>query len=377
MTNTSNIYFYGNNKTLKLGKNPVLVTIFDVFPATKSALKKILNHKHQWLTNSGYYIPAEIKGEWVKTVSLCILTLGVLSSYRNAIAAQKGLSLNDSELNQEIDTLLPDSLFHNTTDIHLLKSELIKLLPKLLEDYLLRNFGEHESVITNGVAKLFIENVDTLDQQLETDLDPDNQLSMLNFTKNNDEIINTSNYILVSIGDVGEQIKINFTNSKEHADHLSRIIHTLVNDSGFRITKSYITLDGDNESKQEIYNFSSSKDFIDFYNSLLLEVYFYLDHATLLEHIEEYQLINQSLKAVQLNLEKNLSFVIGAYKDNGDINMYFESREKLLDLVHESAKVCNIELDSFESISAISDILKDSKNVSFNEVDTFKQVQFI
>lgn len=377
MTNTSNIYFYGNDKVLKLGKNPALVTIFDVFPATRLSLKKILNHKHQWVSNSGYYIPTEIKGEWVKTVSLCILTLGVLSSYRNAIAEQKGISLNDAELNKEIDSLLPDSLFNNATSIQDLKAELVKLLPHLLEDYLLRNFGEYESVITNGVAKLFIDNVDSLDQQLEVDLDPDNQLSMLKFTKNSEELKNTSNYILVNISDIGEQIKINFTNSKEHADHLSRIIYTLVNDSGFDIEKTYITLNGDEETKQEVYNFKTSASFVDFYNSLLLEVYFYLDHATLLEHIEEYHLIDQTLKTVQVNLENKLSYVIGTYKESGDLTQYFASRAKLLDLVHESAKVCKIELDPHASITTVSDILVDHKKVSFNTTDTFKQIQFI
>ena len=107
-----NIFFYGNDKVLKLKQNPSLTTVFDIFPATKVCLRKILNHKHQWVTNSGYYIPSEVKGEWVKTVSLCMLTLGILSEYRNGVATRKNLSINDKMLNQEIESLLPDQLFN-------------------------------------------------------------------------------------------------------------------------------------------------------------------------------------------------------------------------------------------------------------------------
>lgn len=377
MTNTSNIYFYENDKILKLSKNPVLVTVFDIFPCTKSSIKRILNHKHQWVSNSGYYIPSDIKGEWVKVISMCILTLGILSSYRNALAEQKGISLNDEILNQEIDDLLPEKIFQNTSDIMELKSDLIKFLPKLLDNYLAYNFGETESIITNGVAKLFIENVDSLDQQLESDIDPNEQLSLLKFSKNLDESRNTENYILVSIKDVKQNIKINFTNSSEHANHLGRIIFTLVNDSDFKIVKNSLSLNNDDEIKQDVYNFQTAADFLGFYNSLLMEVYFYLDHATVLEHIDEYKLINQSLKAVEVNLEKNLSHTISDFKKNGDLNHYLNSRAQLLNLVHESAKMCGITLDLFTQISNLEELLNGHKLMAIDDQITFKQIQFI
>ncbi len=58
------------------------------------------------------------------------------------------------------------------------------------------------------------------------------------------------------------------------------------------------------EDGQEIFIFEKKRIFIDFYNSLLLEVSFFLDHATVLEHIEKYAPINQTLSSLSENLEK-------------------------------------------------------------------------
>lgn len=376
MSDIRSIYFYGNNKSIKMGKNPILTSVFEIFPATKTSLRRILNHNHQWVSNCAFYVPNEDKSDWIKTVTLCILTISIMASYRNAVSRQKGLSLNDEAINMAMDELVPDSLFHTAIKLDELKNSLLDVLPKLMSEYLAQNFGEYESIVTNGVAKLFIENHDLLDQQLNNDVAADSQISLLNFTDNVEEAFNTTNYILVRIVDVNEKLKINFTNSKPHAEHLSRILHTLINDSSFGISKSVIDLP-DDEDGQEVYIFENTQNFIDFYNSLLLETYFYLDHATVLEHIEEYAPINQSLNALNENLEKNLNFYISSFKDTGDISRYLESRSKIIELVHETARMANIKLESVSQVKDLENLLGKHHLVSFNDKDTFKQFNLI
>ena len=158
MSDIRSIYFYGNNKSIKLGKNPILNTVFEIFPATNTPLKRILNHKHQWVSNCAFYVPNDVKSEWVKTVTLSILTISIMASFRNAIAQQKGLSPNDEALDEEVENLVPDSLFNSAIELSDLKKSLLEVLPNLMSEYLAQNFGEYESIITNGVAKLFIDN---------------------------------------------------------------------------------------------------------------------------------------------------------------------------------------------------------------------------
>lgn len=371
-----NIFFYGNDKVLKLKQNPSLTTVFDIFPATKVCLRKILNHKHQWVTNSGYYIPSEVKGEWVKTVSLCMLTLGILSEYRNGVATRKNLSINDKMLNQEIESLLPDQLFNHTVDLIELKKSLLTLLPKLMDEYLAKNFGQHESLITNGVAKLLIDNAEELDLQLLNENGSEN-ISILKFTKNSEELKNTKNYLLVKVIDAELKLKINFTNSAEHAAHLGRILHTLTNDQEFKISKETLNLGDGDDHKQDIYVFQSTAIFLDFYNSLLLETYFYMDHGTVLEHINEYKGVNASLNIVDINLEKNLGFVIDQYSTSGDMKTYLEGRSKLLNIVHTAAKSAEIKLDVFDPVVSLDQLLMNAKAVTLTGNDVFKQIVFI
>lgn len=376
MSNIRSIYFYGNHKSIKMGKNPILTTVFEIFPATKLPLKRILNHNHQWVSNCAFYVPNELKSDWVKTITLCILTISIMASYRNAVAQQKGLSLNDEAINLAMEEIVPETLFHTAIELDELKKSLLDVLPKLMSEYLAQNFGEYESIVTNGVAKLFIENHDYLDQPLNTDVSTDSQVSLLNFTDNVEEVFNTTNYILVRIVEANEQLKINLTNSKPHAEHLSRILHTLINDSSFGISKSLIDLPNDDDG-QEVYIFDKTQNFIDFYNSLLLETYFYLDHATVLEHIEEYAPINQSLNALSENLEKNLNFYISSFKDTGDISTYLESRLKIIEIVQEAARIANIKLESCSQIKDLETLLASHHLVSFNDKDTFKQFNLI
>ena len=271
MSDIRSIYFYGNNKSIKLGKNPILNTVFEIFPATKTPLKRILNHNHQWVSNCAFYVPNDVKSEWVKTVTLSILTISIMASFRNAIAQQKGLSPNDEALDEEVENLVPDSLFNSAIELSDLKKSLLEVLPNLMSEYLAQNFGEYESIITNGVAKLFIDNHEFLDKQLDSDAGTDNQISMLNFTDNADELFHTTNYILVRIADSNENLKINFTNSKPHAEHLGRILHTLLGDESFEISKGSIEIPND-EDGQEIFIFEKETNFIDFYNSVFVRI---------------------------------------------------------------------------------------------------------
>lgn len=372
MSDIRSIYFYGNNKSIKLGKNPILNTVFEIFPATKTPLKRILNHNHQWVSNCAFYVPNDVKSEWVKTVTLSILTISIMASFRNAIAQQKGLSPNDEALDEEVENLVPDSLFNSAIELSDLKKSLLEVLPNLMSEYLAQNFGEYESIITNGVAKLFIDNHEFLDKQLDSDAGTDNQISMLNFTDNADELFHTTNYILVRIADSNENLKINFTNSKPHAEHLGRILHTLLGDESFEISKGSIEIPND-EDGQEIFIFEKETNFIDFYNSLLLEVSFFLDHATVLEHIEKYAPINQTLSSLSENLEKNINFVISSFKKTRDLSAYLESRAQIIGLIHEAAQIASIEIQPVAQAKDLKSLIESHHLVTFNDKDTFKQ----
>ncbi len=83
---------------------------------------------------------------------------------------------------------MPDSLFNSAIELSDLKKSLLEVLPNLMSEYLAQNFGEYESIITNGVAKLFIDNHEFLDKQLDSDAGTDrSRISMLNFTDNADQ----------------------------------------------------------------------------------------------------------------------------------------------------------------------------------------------
>lgn len=66
-------------------------------------------------------MPNDVKSEWVKTVTLSILTISIMASFRNAIAQQKGLSPNDEALDEEVENLVPDSLFNSAIELSDLK----------------------------------------------------------------------------------------------------------------------------------------------------------------------------------------------------------------------------------------------------------------
>lgn len=372
MSNPAHIYFYGEDKILSLKKNPVLLNVFEIFPITKLSLKRILDQKHQWISDSAYYVPDVKKQDWVVAVTLGILIIGIVSTYRSSYANKHQISLNDSQVNDAVNTLLPDDLLNDGGDLGDLKANLSKALPGLLKDYVDQNFVSEPNVITTGVVDLFIKNADTLHLQLSQD-EIDKSLSLLQFDSVSSLNSNIKNYLLVSINDVGQKLKIDFTNSKDHAGLLGRFVATLLSDSSLNVTKSFLNKD----EQAEIYSFATTDDFLSFYKSLQLEVKFSLDHGTFLEIVNEYGSLNPSLKSVNENLERQISAVLEDFKNSPDFSRYLGSRENLIQIVHQALKATSFEVEPIQLVSDLDDMITDHKVVTFNDVDTFKQIKFL
>ena len=143
-------------------------------------------------------------------------------------------------------------------------------------------------------------------------------------------------------------------------------------DESFEISKGSIEIPND-EDGQEIFIFEKETNFIDFYNSLLLEVSFFLDHATVLEHIEKYAPINQTLSSLSENLEKNINFVISSFKETRDLSAYLESRAQIIGLIHEAAQIASIEIQPVAQAKDLKSLIESHHLVTFNDKDTFKQ----
>ena len=375
MSDNSQIFFYkGNGAVIRLADNPVLTTVFDVFPITRSHVKPVLNHKHQWQTNCAFYVAEEDITEWIRTVSVCILALSMMSVFRTSLSKELNSTIHSDVVNAEIDTIFGTDLYKTNLSLTETRTVLIDSIRPALEDYLLKNHGNEESIVTNGVLELYLDNAETFDLQLDQAGKKGEEISLLKIKPLEQTKSGLDKYILAKTLDTGTGYKINLSNSTPHKEMMLRTISALLLDPLFNAKKEEF----DPETEEYIFTFTTTKNFLDFYNSLMFEINFALDLGSIKSHISFYKAFQPNLEVIWDRLRSHIQEAIKPDpNDQRNFDEYISNRINTLRLIHEAAVSIKLELGKMPTLQTISDFETRSKKVVFSDKIIFNQIDLV
>lgn len=375
MSDYSQIYFYrGDGSVLKLSDNPVLTTVFDVFPVTRTHILPMLNQKHQWQTNCAFYVPDADITEWIRTTSVCVLALGMISVLRTSLSKELNATIHSDEVNAQIDSIFGAGLNQTNLSLTETRTVLIEAIRPALEEYLLKNHGNEQSIVTNGVLELYLNNIDTFDLQLDQAGKKGEELSLLKIKSLQQSKQDLDKYILAKTLDTDTFYKINLTSSSAHKELMIRTVHTLLLDPVFSSNKELF----DPENEDYIFTFKTTKNFIDFYNALMLEINFSLTLGSIKSHVNFYKHAQPNLEIIWTRLSSHIQESVKVDSNNERmLDEYLSNRLKALQLILDTAHSIKIDLGQLPALQVDSDLVNRSKKVVFQDKIIFNQIDLI